>query len=146
MGSHALITELDESDPIDQLLDQLFKAHKGDAKRLIARTFRFLEQRTSFFEDPDTSKVLARLLRDVQKPAIKSAQNNAGVAIAATHSPSPATKVQTVTVCFAALSELVVCINGLAWSSYTLQVCRLAQVGLQRKDQSQKLKRDRTQQ
>lgn len=77
MPSHTIITEIDADEAlIDQKLDQLLDAHDGDPKKLLATTFRFLSGRTRFFDDPEVSKVLARLLRDTKKPAGVSEKPN----------------------------------------------------------------------
>jgi hypothetical protein len=61
------IEELDDNyQSPEEHLDQLLKAHQGDAKKLLAFTFGYLNKNTSFFKDSEASKVLARLLRDVK--------------------------------------------------------------------------------
>jgi len=50
----------------EQHLEHLLQAHQGDAKKLLAFTFGYLNRNTAFFQDPEASKVLARLLRDVK--------------------------------------------------------------------------------
>lgn len=68
------IEELDDDLTPEQHLDHLLRFHEGDAKKLLATTFKHLKHKTSFFDDPDASKVLARLLRDTKGTAAKPAQ------------------------------------------------------------------------
>ena len=61
------IEELDDNyQSPEEHLQQLLQAHQGDAKKLLAFVFNYLNKSTAFFKDPDASKVLARLLRDVK--------------------------------------------------------------------------------
>ena len=69
-----IIEELDDDLTPEQHLDHLLRFHEGDAKKLLATTFAHLKRTTSFFEDPEASKVLARLLRNTKGPAAKAAQ------------------------------------------------------------------------
>ena len=66
-----VIEELDDELTPDQHLDHLLRFYEDDAKKLLGVTFAYLKRRTSFFDDPDASKVLARLLRDTKGPAAK---------------------------------------------------------------------------
>ena len=69
-----IIEELDDDLTPEQHLDHLLRFHDGDAKKLLSATFSHLKRKTSFFDDPDASKVLARLLRDTKGAAAKPAQ------------------------------------------------------------------------
>ena len=69
-----IIEELDDDLTPQQHLDHLLRFHDGDARKLLATTFSHLKSKTSFFDDPDASKVLARLLRDTKGAAAKPAQ------------------------------------------------------------------------
>ena len=83
MAAHTVITELEDDEPaskLDDQLDQLLSAHNDDAKKFLATIFNHLNRRTSFFKDPEASKVLARLLRDVKGPAAKIPAQSAPVA------------------------------------------------------------------
>ena len=83
MAAHTVITEIEEDEStskLDDQLDRLLSAHNDDAKKYLATVFDHLNRRTSFFEDPEASKVLARLLRDVKGPAAKKPAQSAEVA------------------------------------------------------------------
>lgn len=74
MPSHTLIEEIDDSleqYSVSQLYDELLRRHAQNAKSLLASTFAHLNKETQFFKDPEASKVLARLLRDVNGSAAK---------------------------------------------------------------------------
>lgn len=77
-----VIEEIDPaSDPtrFDGDLDTIWKAHQQNGKEFLATIFDFLDRKSKFFHDPDVSKTLARLLRDVKqkaKPAQKAAAVN----------------------------------------------------------------------
>ena len=80
---HTIIEELDEtldtySD--DQLLAELLK-RSSDSKAFLAAAFAHLKKETKFFDSPDASKVLARLLRDVNGPAIKATANGSSAKV-----------------------------------------------------------------
>lgn len=66
-----IIEELDDDLTPEQHFDALLRFHGDDAKQLLAATFSYVKSRSPFFDDPDASKVLARLLRDVKGPAVK---------------------------------------------------------------------------
>lgn len=86
----AIIEEIEEG-ASDQRLQQLLDEHGREPKRFLETVFRFLAQRTVFFDDPDASKVLARLLRDVKKAsgAAKPAPKPAASAQPAASTPPP---------------------------------------------------------
>lgn len=72
MPSHTLIEEIDEileSYTAEQLFRELLQRHDHNPKKFLAATFAFLKQGSAFFDDPEASKVLARLLRDTKGPA-----------------------------------------------------------------------------
>ena len=71
------IEELDDNyQSPEEHLQQLLQAHQGDAKKLLAFVFGYLNKETAFFKDPDASKVLARLLRDVKGVPKASTQSS----------------------------------------------------------------------
>ena len=92
-----VIEELDDDLSPAQHFDHLLRFHEDNAKKLLAATFAFLKQKTSFFDDPDASKVLARLLRDVKGPVTKPIQQpppsqpsiNVGVKIISSNNSQP---------------------------------------------------------
>lgn len=69
--SHTVIEELDDSDAFqfDDTLERILIAQKRDGYKFLEVVFAFLERHSSFFKQPDASKQLARLLRDVKRPA-----------------------------------------------------------------------------
>ena len=71
MPSHTVIEEIDEvleSQTPEQLFAELLKRNDADVKAFLASTFAYLKQHSKFFDNPEASKVLARLLRDVNTP------------------------------------------------------------------------------
>ena len=71
MPSHTIIEEIDEaleSQTSEQLFAELLKRNDSDVKAFLASTFAYLKQHSKFFDNPEASKVLARLLRDVNAP------------------------------------------------------------------------------
>ena len=71
MPSHTIIEEIDEtleSYTSDQLFKELLQRHGDSPKQFLAAAFVFLKQKSGFFDDPEASKVLARLLRDTKGP------------------------------------------------------------------------------
>ena len=69
--SKVVIEELDDDLTPEQHFDHLLRFHEENAKKLLTATFAYLKRKTNFFDDPEASKVLARLLRDVNGPAAK---------------------------------------------------------------------------
>ena len=79
MQNHTIIEEITDEDgatSFDGSLQEILKASGNDGKQMLASVFAFLKQNTSFFEDPEASKVLARLLRDVKKLPTKGATSS----------------------------------------------------------------------
>ena len=67
-----VIEEIDPAaDPLryEDALERILIESGRDATKFLAAVFAFLHAKTSFFAQPDASKVLARLLRDVKKAA-----------------------------------------------------------------------------
>lgn len=68
--SSCVIEEIDPaSDPTryDDQLERILIDHQGDGKKFLASVFDFLDRKSRFFNDPNVSKTLARLLRDVKQ-------------------------------------------------------------------------------
>lgn len=74
-----VIEELDDDLTPEQHLNHLLRFHEDEPKKLLATVFKHLKQKTSFFDDPNVSKVLARLLRDVKGPDSKATPLSATV-------------------------------------------------------------------
>ena len=68
MASHTTIEEIDvdEVPKIRSPFQHIFEEHQQKPYKFLASAFEFLSQETSFFEQPDASKLLARLLRDTK--------------------------------------------------------------------------------
>ena len=67
-----VIEEIDPAaDPLryEDALERILIESSRDATKFLAAVFAFLHAKTNFFSQPDASKVLARLLRDVKKAA-----------------------------------------------------------------------------
>jgi hypothetical protein len=63
--SSCVIEEIDPaSDPTryDDQLERILIDHQGDGKKFLASVFDFLDRKSRFFNDPNVSKTLARLL------------------------------------------------------------------------------------
>ena len=81
MASHTTIEELDDFEPPKTAspFEAIFEAHQRKPFKFLTSAFEFLAEETSFFEQPEASKLLARLLRDAKankapaKPAAKPA-------------------------------------------------------------------------
>ncbi|CAL8468604.1 g8144 [Coccomyxa elongata] len=69
MSSCVIEEILPEEDPtrFDDQLEHILVAHQRDGKAFLATCFDFLNRNTAFFKDPNVSKTLARLLRDVKQ-------------------------------------------------------------------------------
>jgi hypothetical protein len=71
----------------DSQLDSIFlDAHDRNGKQFLATVFDYLDRKSRFFQDPEVSKTLARLLRDVKqrgKPSTKPTAVNGNAAKAA---------------------------------------------------------------
>lgn len=69
MSSCVIEEILPEDDPtrFDDQLERILIAHQQDGKAFLATCFDFLNRKTAFFKDPNVSKTLARLLRDVKQ-------------------------------------------------------------------------------
>ncbi len=77
MTSHTTIEELD-TDEVPQPSSpfrSIFEDHQQKPYKFLASVFEFISQETPFFEQPEASKLLARLLRDTKakKPTVKPA-------------------------------------------------------------------------
>ena len=61
---------IEELDPdqfrFDDDLERMFHEHERRPKDFLAAIFDFLDRKSPFFRDPNVSKTLARLLRDVK--------------------------------------------------------------------------------
>ena len=61
---------IEELDPdqfrFDDDLERIFHEHERRPKDFLAAVFDFLDRKSPFFRDPNVSKTLARLLRDVK--------------------------------------------------------------------------------
>lgn len=66
-----VIEELDDDLTPEQHLDHLLRFHEDDPKKLLSTVFAHIKKRSSFFDDPNVSKILARLLQAVKGPATK---------------------------------------------------------------------------
>lgn len=81
MSSCVIEEILPEEDPtrFDDQLEHILVAHQRDGKAFLATCFDLLNRKTAFYKDPNVSKTLARLLRDVKqsgqpaKPSVPSA-------------------------------------------------------------------------
>ena len=80
-----VIEELDPaSDPTqyDDQLERILIDHQGDGKKFLASVFDFLDRKSRFFNDPNVSKTLARLLRDVKQRSTPADSRKAAAASA----------------------------------------------------------------
>jgi hypothetical protein len=69
-----VIEELDSDQfRFDQDLERMFHEHERRPKELLATVFDFLDRKSPFFRDPNVSKTLARLLRDVKNKSMPAA-------------------------------------------------------------------------
>ncbi|KAK9821184.1 hypothetical protein WJX74_006284 [Apatococcus lobatus] len=68
MSSHTTIEEIDvdESPKALSPFQSIFEEHQRKPYKFLTSAFDFLSQETSFFEQPEASKLLARLLRDTK--------------------------------------------------------------------------------
>lgn len=68
---------IEELDPdqfrFDEDLERMFHEHERRPKELLATVFNFLDRKSPFFRDPNVSKTLARLLRDVKNQSMPAA-------------------------------------------------------------------------
>lgn len=68
-----VITELDpEQFRFDDDLERIYHEHERRPKELLATVFDFLDRKSPFFKDPNVSKTLARLLRDVKTKKLQA--------------------------------------------------------------------------
>ncbi|KAK9840864.1 hypothetical protein WJX84_010210 [Apatococcus fuscideae] len=68
MASHTTIEEIDENEPTKVVspFQSIFDEHQRKPYKFLTSAFDFLSEETSFFEQPEASKLLARLLRDTK--------------------------------------------------------------------------------
>lgn len=92
MSSCVIEEILPEDDPIrfDDQLERILIAHQRNGKAFLATCFDFLNRQTAFFKDPNVSKTLARLLRDVKQGAQQAEPSSIGATSAATTTPAVA--------------------------------------------------------
>ncbi|EIE22427.1 CS-domain-containing protein [Coccomyxa subellipsoidea C-169] len=83
---------LPEDDPtrFDDELERILIAHQRDGKALLATCFDFLNRKTAFFKDPNVSKTLARLLRDVKQGSTSNKPSGAAPSTTSTGTPTSA--------------------------------------------------------
>lgn len=83
---------LPEDDPtrFDDELERILIAHQRDGKALLATCFDFLNRKTAFFKDPNVSKTLARLLRDVKQGSTSNKPSGAAPSTTSTGIPTSA--------------------------------------------------------
>ena len=68
-----VITELDPDHfRFDSDLEKIYHEHERRPKELLATVFEFLDRKSPFFKDPNVSKTLARLLRDVKNKGLQA--------------------------------------------------------------------------
>lgn len=73
-----VIEELDpEQFRFDDDLERIFHDHERRPKEFLATVFDFLDRKSPFFRDPNVSKTLARLLRDVKNKSLPTAAQTA---------------------------------------------------------------------
>ena len=67
---------IEELDPdqfrFDEDLEKMYHEHERRPKDLLATVFDFLDRKSPFFKDPNASKTLARLLRDVKNKGLQA--------------------------------------------------------------------------
>ena len=68
MSSHTTIEEIDIDEPPKTVspFQSIFEDHQRKPYKFLTSAFDFLAQETSFFEQSEASKLLARLLRDTK--------------------------------------------------------------------------------
>lgn len=68
MSSHTTIEEIDVDEPPKAVspFQEIFDEHQRKPYKFLTSAFDFVAQESSFFEQPEASKLLARLLRDTK--------------------------------------------------------------------------------
>lgn len=68
-----VIEELDSDQfRFDDDLERIYYEHERRPKDFVATIFDFLDRKSPFFKDPNVSKTLARLLRDVKNKSLQA--------------------------------------------------------------------------
>ena len=86
-----VIEEIDPAtDPkrYEDALERILIESGRDPTKFLAAVFAFLQAETKFFSQPDASKVLARLLRDVKKAAPPGKHVSGAATVQEPHAPA----------------------------------------------------------